>query len=103
MNVLVWTEGVNGLLFSLAKEETTITKGGDGQFMGQLVDHNGAVVELSEAHNDGIASGDDAEFLASIQEGRRGLCSVRACVPVMRLIHQVQLSIDEKLPLTSRL
>ena len=68
-----------------------------------MVDHTGQDVELSEECNDGIASGDDAEFIAAIREGRPGLCSVGACLPVMRLIHQVQLSIDEKLPLTSRL
>jgi 2-hydroxy-4-carboxymuconate semialdehyde hemiacetal dehydrogenase len=82
-------------------EETTIIKGADGQFL----DHEGAVVELSEAHaqDDGIAAGDDAEFLAAIREGRPGLCDVSACLPVMRLIDQVQKSIDSRRPLQSRL
>ena len=71
-----------------------------------MVDHAGRAVELSEAHDDGIASGDDAEFLAAIRSGKRGLCSVGACLPVMRIIHQVQRSIDEKsssMPLQTQL
>ena len=68
-----------------------------------MVDHRGEVVDLCEANDDGIASGDDAEFLTAIRQDKKGLCSVGACLPVMRLIHQIHISIEEQLPLRSQL
>eukprot|EP01049_Picozoa_sp_SAG25_P014216 SAG25_NODE_2441_length_1603_cov_1.371676_4_plen_139_part_00 len=88
---------------------------------GGLVDHAGKPVTLEAGAEEGsggpIGGSDDAEFVAAVwshqaaatsgarqqHQGERGLTSVTACLPVMRIIEQLQRSIESRPKLASRL
>ena len=82
-------------------EEATITSSDD---WGQLIDHEGAPVlpsEHEQASSGWHGGGDDMEFVDAIRNGHKGLCSVSSCLPVMRVIDQLQRSIDSRPKLSS--
>eukprot|EP01052_Picozoa_sp_SAG31_P013532 SAG31_NODE_815_length_11876_cov_2.189182_11_plen_205_part_00 len=83
-------------VYKFIGEETSISNA-----EGQLQDHHGHVVQAALETSD--SQGEDEEFIRAIETNRRGLTSVTACLPVMRIIHDVQKSIDAQRPLRSQL
>ena len=84
-----------GSIYRFIGEETTITSSDD---WGQLVDHEGLPVLPAEGaeSNEWHGGGEDLEFVHAIRNGTRGLTSVADCLPVMRIIDQLQRSMDSK-------